>query len=99
MKLEILSETFAICQLPSDTPIPLWLINSLFFSVTKTGEELSIVCNQLNIHNESRLKIERDWRCFKVQGPLDFVLTGILASLTDPLAKDNISIFAISTFN
>ena len=35
----------------------------------------------------------------KVEGVLDFGLTGILASLANSLAENKISIFAISTFN
>ena len=45
------------------------------------------------------VKSERGWRCFKVEGPLDFELTGILSSLAQPLAAAHISIFAISTFD
>jgi hypothetical protein len=43
--------------------------------------------------------VENDWKCIKVEGVLDFSLTGILASLANPLAENKISIFAISTFN
>lgn len=39
------------------------------------------------------------WRALMVLGPLDFSLTGILASLAQPLAEAEISIFAISTFD
>ena len=42
---------------------------------------------------------ETGWRCLKVEGPLDFGLTGILASLAEPLAKAGVSIFAISTYD
>jgi hypothetical protein len=34
-----------------------------------------------------------------VEGPLDFSLTGILASLTTVLAKAGVSVFAVSTFD
>jgi hypothetical protein len=34
----------------------------------------------------------------KVEGPLDFSLTGVLASLTAPLAREGISVFALSTY-
>lgn len=42
---------------------------------------------------------EKGWYCLKVRGPLDFALTGILASLAAPLAEAGISIFAISTYD
>jgi hypothetical protein len=72
-----------------------------FFSVTKTEDELSVVCEQASIPLPvpSELKCEKDWRMLKVEGPLDFSLTGILSSLAGPLAAAKISIFAISTFD
>jgi hypothetical protein len=42
---------------------------------------------------------EKGWSCLKVQGPLDFGLTGIIASLASPLAKAQISLFAVATFD
>jgi len=47
----------------------------------------------------SNIKSEKNWRAFKVEGPLDFSLTGVLVSLADPLAEAQISIFAISTYD
>ena len=35
----------------------------------------------------------------KVLGPLDFGLTGILASLSTALAEANVSVFAVSTYD
>ena len=47
----------------------------------------------------SDLDADRDWRCFKLQGPIPFSLTGILNSITMPLAQANLGIFAISTYD
>jgi hypothetical protein len=97
MQLEIQPTFLAICRLESHSLIPSWAFLGEFFSISKSSDELSIVCNQENIPEE--VKAERDWRCLKVQGPLDFGLTGILASLATPLAAAHISIFALSTFD
>lgn len=43
--------------------------------------------------------MEHGWRALQVEGPLDFSLTGILASLATPLSGAGISIFAISTYD
>ena len=43
--------------------------------------------------------VQTGWRCFSVAGPLDFSLTGIIASLSVPLAEAGIPIFTISTFD
>lgn len=78
----------------------MWALSSDVFSITRTDEELSIVCNSECLpQNEAISDVENDWKCIKVEGVLDFSLTGILSSLANPLAKNNISIFAISTFN
>ena len=97
LTLGILPEIFAVCRLPASSTTPKWVAKSPFFSVSKTPKELSIVCVQENVPSD--IKCERNWSCFEVQGPLDFRLTGILDSLTDPLAAAGISIFSISTFD
>jgi hypothetical protein len=68
-----------------------------FFSVTRTKEELSLVCPQEMVPEGTHC--EKDFRSIKVEGPLDFSLTGILSSLTIPLAQAGISVLAISTFD
>ena len=65
--------------------------------ITKTTDELSIVCYEDIV--PKNIKAEKDWVSFKVEGPLDFSLTGVLSSLAGPLADENISIFSISTFD
>lgn len=45
------------------------------------------------------VKSEHEWRALKVEGPLDFALIGILSSLLTPLAKNDISVFTVSTFD
>jgi len=98
LDLSILPETLAVCRLNQDSQIPEWTLeNSTFFAITKTREELSIVCEQALVPED--IKAEKDWRAFKVEGPLDFSLTGILADLSTPLAVASLSIFAISTFD
>jgi uncharacterized protein len=100
MNLKILESTFSIMKLPSNEKIPTWVLNSDVFSITRTDEELSIVCPSEYLSlNEVMEDVEDDWKCIKVEGVLDFNLTGILSSLAKPLAESKISIFAISTFN
>ncbi len=96
MKLTALPETFAICRLDPGTALPAWLAECAFFSVTRTPEELSIVCVEAAVPKE--IKGERGWRGFKVAGPLAFSLTGVLASLAGPLAEAGISLFVVSTY-
>lgn len=97
MKLTLSPNTYAICRLGPDDGIPNWALRGSFFSINKTEDELSIVCEQKNIPED--INCEKSWRLFKVLGPLDFSLTGILASIAAPLAESKVSIFAISTFD
>jgi len=96
LTLQILPEEFAIWQLPPDSPLPK-PDNSSFWSVIRTSEELSVV--SIAEHAPSGVPKEDGWCCIGVKGPLEFELTGILASLSAPLAEAGISIFAISSFN
>ncbi len=95
--LSVLSETFTIHKLSPDLSIPEEILKSNYYSVTKTDNELSVVCSEL-IEVKS-LQSSKGWKCIKVKGPLDFNLTGILAGISDILTRGSISIFAISTFD
>lgn len=98
MKLSILPERFAICRLLPQQPLPEWLsyVGTLV-SVTCTSDECSIVCPEERVPQD--VQSERGWKAIKVLGPLDFSLTGILASLATPLADKQIPLFALSTFD
>jgi len=97
LTMKLLREKYGVCRLNKTDLIPEWAQNGDFFSITRTSDELSIVCNEDSI--PSGIKCEKDWRIFKVEGPLDFSLIGILASISTILAQKGISIFAISTYD
>jgi hypothetical protein len=97
LNLEVLTGEFAVCQLEPEAKIPNWALQGDYYALTKTKEELSLVCLQSTV--PSNVKSEGDWRVIKVLGPLDFALVGILASLSTTLMKASVSIFAISTFD
>ena len=85
------------CRLDNTLPIPEWAEKGEFFSATRTSDELSIVCCEKNIPED--IKCEKNWRILKIEGPLDFSLIGILASISSILAERKISIFAVSTYD
>jgi len=97
LTMKLLKERFGVCRLNKNEPIPEWTKNSDFYSITKTLDELSIVCSQDSI--PSNIKYEKDWRTLKIEGTLDFSLIGILSSISTILAQKGISIFAISTYD
>lgn len=97
LTLALLPESFAICRLDADAPIPEWAKSESFYSLTRTADELSIVCAQTNV--PVGIKCGSDFRCLKIEGKLDFSEIGILASLATTLANTRISILAISTYD
>ena len=97
LKLAIMPGEFAIHRFAPDAALPEAVLSSGIFSITRTDEELSIVCGD-NLPLGSP-QCEAGWSCIKVIGPLDFSLTGILAHLAGLLAENGISLFALSTFD
>ena len=92
-----LSDSFVIYQVKNTRHIPPEIIESGFFSITKTNEEISILSNcQISFPG---IPSEHGWKGFKVAGILDFSMVGILNDITFPLKVDGISVFVISTFN
>jgi hypothetical protein len=94
--LELLPGNFAISRLNAREQVPDWAVGE-FVSITRTPDELSIVCPQCDVPAETQH--ESGWRCLRVVGPLDFSMVGVIASLTRTLASASISVFVISTFD
>jgi uncharacterized protein len=97
--LHLLPDSYSICRLPPDSASAVSFSSaaSEFFSLTRTKHEISIVCLQRDAPADA--KVEPGWRAFSVQGPLDFSLVGVLATITTALAEAEIPVFAISTFD
>lgn len=95
--LKLLKNKYSVCRLNKYDEIPKWIFNEEFFSITKTEDELSIVCLQDKIKDD--VLCERNWKVLKIEGPLDFSLIGILSKISTLMANNNISIFAISTYD
>ncbi|MBN1470059.1 MAG: ACT domain-containing protein [Fusobacteriaceae bacterium] len=96
LKLKILDGLYAVCQVGENFK-NFDLENKDFFSITKTEDEVSVVILQDKIKAE--IKAEKDWKILKIEGILDFSLIGILSKISSILAKNQISVFVISTFN
>lgn len=88
---------FAVCRLDAGAQIPEWLPEVEWSSVTRTPDELSIVCEEPAVPEGVRK--QGGWRRIELIGPFDFALTGILASILSPLAGAEVPIFAVSTFD
>jgi len=97
LTLEVLADELAVCRLAFDAQVPDWAWSEGFTSVTRTEDELSVVCAAEPVPAD--IKHTPGWRALKVRGPLDFRLVGILAGLSSILADAGVSIFAISTYD
>jgi uncharacterized protein len=95
--LDILSGSYAICRLAASSPLPPWAAGGEFSSITRTPQELSIVCASDEV--PEHVHAERGYRGLAVRGPLDFSLVGIVAALSAVLASASISIFVVSTYD
>jgi hypothetical protein len=101
LDLELLPDEYAICRLPPGKPLPSVLLElaggSHVISVTWTTEEVSVLCPAE--HAPEDAAVETPWRCLRVAGPVNLALTGVLASIVNPLAEARVNIFAFSTYD
>lgn len=95
-RLELLAETCAVARLDPDADVPNWIAGE-FQSVSRTKDELSIVCAESLV--PVGVAAQRGFRCLRIVGMLDFAATGVLESLLGPLADANVSVFVVSTFD
>jgi hypothetical protein len=95
--LTVLPGTYAIARFAPHASVPFEYASSFFYSLSKTDQELSVVCEERFVAAD--VKAERKRRLIRVESTLAFSLTGIVASLAAPLAEDSVSIFAVSTYD
>ncbi len=97
LELTLLPERFAISRLAAEGPVPDWAMRGPFHSVTRAGDELSVVteisCVPVGVPSQP------GWCVLKVHGPFVLSEIGVLSAVASPLADAQISLFAISTFD
>jgi hypothetical protein len=97
LALVVLGDRLAVCRLDRGDGVPGWATGGGFFSITRTHDELSVVCPEHLV--PEGVRAERGWRAIRVEGPIPFSAVGVLASLARPLAGAGVSLFAVSTFD
>ena len=95
MKIKRLVHDFSICKVSGMSEID--FSDEIYF-ICKTDEELSLVCKTDHLPNNT-LECVHGWKAFRIIGPLDFSLVGIMAKLSSILAAKGIGIFTASTYN
>ncbi|KAI9312869.1 ACT domain-containing protein [Dichotomocladium elegans] len=105
INLLILPDEFALYQFDRHyRPPSVWLDALPWYTISKTAHELSVLCPVVPAKHATNIettasKAEKGWRCFQVEGQMDFSLVGILAAIIDPLRKSNVPVFAVSTYD
>ena len=97
LRFRRLSGPYVVVRLAPDEPVPAWAGKGEFTSVSRSREELSIVCPAENLPHDFEVKLH--WLCLKLQGPFPFSLTGVLLAFIEPLSSNGIPIFAVSTYD
>lgn len=88
---------YAVVRLAPDAVVPEWAGRGEFTSISRSAEELSIVCPADNLPRD--VHAQSPWVCLKLEGPFPFSMTGVLLSFIEPLSTNGIPIFAISTYD
>ena len=96
LTFSLLPEIYAIARLDAAAPMPSWPAGD-FVSITRTRDELSIVCRDDAVPRTVRA--DRGWRCLALHGPFALDVTGVAAEFTRVLAAAGVSIFVIATFD
>src|SRR5688572_25934532 len=100
LTLELLQPLLAVVQLEPGSGMPWWAATSSFLSFTRTTDEDSLVCEEARLpEGLTGLTAQRGFRALRIEGTLPFHLTGVLASLTTPLADADVPLFVVSTYD
>lgn len=101
LRLRMTDWRLAVVRFSPDATPPAWVFhNSVqFYSITRTPNELSIVCAEDDLPPSVETNVERGWAAFELEGPIPFTTTGVISALTAPLAAAGVSVFVISTYD
>ena len=97
LKFRRLPGPYVVVRFPPDEPVPTWASKGEFTSISRSLDELSIVCPAENLPHDVEAKLH--WICLRLEGPFAFSLTGVLLAFIEPLSSKGIPIFAVSTYD
>lgn len=97
LQFNLQPERYAVARLGAGDPVPDWAMRGAWFSVTRTADELSILCAEANVPHDAIAA--RGWRCLALRGPFAFTEIGIAAAFTAVLAKAGVSVLVVSTYD
>ena len=95
--IHLLAEPLSICRLDADAAIPAWATAAPFFTVSRTMDELSIICPSARV--PAGVAANGGWRALKLGGAFDFAEVGVLLRVAGPLAAAGVSIMPVATYD
>jgi hypothetical protein len=95
--IDVLAGPLSICRLAAGAPIPAWATAAPFFTVTRTADELSIICATDRVPDE--VTASGGWRALKLVGPFDLTEVGILLRVAAPPAAARVSMLPVATYD
>jgi hypothetical protein len=95
LSLSVEPGRLAVCRLNASEAMPAWALGSTLTSITRTSDELSIVCDEARV--PAGTTSIGGLVALRVDGTLEPDLIGVLASLANPLADAGVPILAIGT--
>ena len=72
------------------------IVGNRFFALCKTQYEVSVISDD---HLEGYQEREEGWKLLSIEGKLAFEMTGVIASIASLLAREEISIFVVSSYD
>lgn len=97
VRMRVLDGDYGVARLEPSEPIPAWAEGPGFVSISRSDDELSVVCLESRI--PEGVRDDRGWACLKLLGPFAFDETGIVLSVIAPLSSNGVGIFVVSTFD
>ena len=100
LPLKLLDEKFAVCRMDAKERAPAWVLDmpAQVVALMRTPTEMCIVCDDADVPRTATA-VDRGFRAFRLDGPIPHGVTGILSSLTKPLADAGISVFSLFTYD
>jgi hypothetical protein len=95
--LEQAPGNYAVSRLDADAALPAWADGPGFMTVSRSAQELSILCLAERV--PPGVLSESGWTCFRFVGPFAFGATGIVLSVVQPLSTAGIGVFVVSTYD
>ena len=92
----LIDGVFSLCRLAPEDAIPSWALSSGFYTISKTDDELSVVCESQYV--PAFIKQDGNWRLLKIAAILDLFLTGITAKFSTALGNAGVNLCVIATY-